>query len=358
MTLNIETLLDGEKALEDAPKAQLADGRFCIPQHYLSYQHTLKSVEQILLDIDCDPRYPIFASQDPAASATDIGAGIYIQVGIIGIDNYKSDSNEQEKIVYGRKWRVEPQLPTSEIIQTAFLAVKKAREHEIRELFRFAYQSKSTTPFNNHHDLPLLSNSRDRVRSSAEADDAFTDEALFIPEIKQALKKVSYGNTQFELINLIPRPTGEYLVDLKVAVAPADQFNTDRSGSEQLPDLANVNFISFFVNKLTINYFLHQLMQELINISDRYIDETFFYRGFNRFSWDNDVAAIAQLSTEVRQLHKSEDAKNFTLHWQQTNYETDQSRIPVVSSGPLWSKLQNQLNSFSLMESTMPIRAF
>jgi len=63
MILNIETLLDGEKALENAPKTELADGRFCIPQHYLSYQHTLKSVEQILLDIDCDPRYPILPAK-------------------------------------------------------------------------------------------------------------------------------------------------------------------------------------------------------------------------------------------------------------------------------------------------------
>lgn len=358
MTINIETLLDGEKALENAPKTALADGRLCIPQHYLSYHHTLKSVEQIILDIDCDPRYPIFVSQDNTAASQDPNAGIYIQVGIIGIDNYKSASNAQEKIVYGRKWRVEPQLPTSEIIQTVFLAVKKAREHEIRELFRLAYQGKSTTPFNNHHDLPLLTNSRDRVRTPVLTDDAFTDEALFITKIKQVLRNVSYGNNQFELMNLMPRPTGEYLVDLQVTKVPTDQFNTDRVGSEQLSDLADVNYMSFFINKLTVNYFLHQLMQELINISDRYIDETFFYRGFNRFSWDNDVAAISQLSTEVRQLHKSEDAKNFTLHWQQTNYETDQSRIPVVSSGPLWSKLQNQLDSFSLMESTMPIRAF
>lgn len=358
MTLNIETLLDGEKALENAPKAELADGRFCIPQHYLSYQHTLKSVEQILLDIDCDPRYPVFASQDSAASATDPDAGIYIQVGIIGIDNYKSASNDQEKIVYGRKWRVEPQLPTSEIIQTVFLAVKKAREHEIRELFRLTYQDKLTTPFNNHHDLPLLSNSRDRVRHSNSfndtdlnsicLNDTYSNAALFRTEIEHVLKNVYYGGTKFELMSLILRPTGEYLVDL----------NVTQAGSEQLADLTNVKFVSFFINTLNVNYFLYQLMQQLINISDRYIDETFFYRGFNRFSWDNDVAAIAQLSTEVRQLHKTEDAKNFTLHWQQNNYETDRSRIPVVSSGPLWSKLKNQLDSFSLMESTMPIRAF
>ena len=134
MTLNIETLLEGEKALKNAPKTELADGRLCVPQHYLSYQHTLQSVEQLLLNIDFDPRYPIFVSQDGSGNSSSI----YIQVGVVGADNSTTSNaeNSQDKIVYGREWRIEPQLPTSEIIQTVFLALKKAREHEVRELFR------------------------------------------------------------------------------------------------------------------------------------------------------------------------------------------------------------------------------
>jgi hypothetical protein len=132
-------------------------------QHYLSYQHSLQSVEQLLLDIDFDPRYPIFVSQADADLSAKTGSGLYVQVGIVGVDNYKSSDNGQEKLVYGRKWRVEPQLPSSEIIQTIFLALKKAREHEIRELFRLEHKDKMTTPLNNHHDFPLLTNSRDRL---------------------------------------------------------------------------------------------------------------------------------------------------------------------------------------------------
>jgi hypothetical protein len=341
MTLNIETLLDGENALENAPKAELADGRFCIPQHYLSYQHTLQSVEQILLDIDCDPRYPIFASQDTSSRE----AGIYIQVGIIGIDNYKADTNVQEKIVYGRKWRVEPQLPTSEIIQTVFLALKKAREHEIRELFRLEYRDKITTPFNNHHDLPLLTNSRERLQQ-AENSSNTQDTALFNADIEQVLDSVYYDGTKFELLSFMKRPTGEYLIELASVQNP----------NQSLSDLNSTSFISFFMSKLNINHFLNQLMQQLINLSDRYIDENFHYRGFNRFSWNNNVKAIAQLSSEVRQLHKSEDAESFNLHWKKNNYETDRSRIPVVSSGQLWHKLKKQLAPFSPSESTLPIK--
>ena len=334
--LNIETLLDGEKALDNAPKTALADGRFCIPQHYLSYQHSLQSVEQLLMDIDFDPRYPIFASQDDA--------GIYVQVGIIGVDNYKSANNGQEKVVYGRKWRVEPQLPSSEIIQTVFLALKKAREHEIRELFRLKHQDKMTTPFNNHHDLPLLTNSRERLQPPT---NNTQPQALVRIEIEKIIKTIRYDSVQFELLSFMLRPTGEYLVELKLLPA----------AGRLLAELSDTKYISFMLAKPTVSYFTHQLMQHLIQLSDRYIDEQFHYRGFNRFSWENDVTAIAQLSTEVRQLHKSADLDSFNQHWQQSNYETDRSRIPVLSSGPLWYKLKRQLASFSPIESTLPIKS-
>ncbi|MGK0247802.1 MAG: hypothetical protein ACI910_000529 [Oleispira sp.] len=336
MMLNIETLLDGEKALENAPKAALADGRFCIPQHYLSYQHSLQSVEQLLMDIDFDPRYPIFASHDEA--------GIYVQIGIIGVDNYKSSHGMQEKVVYGRKWRVEPQLPSSEIIQTVFLALKKAREHEIRELFRLEHQEKMTTPFNNHHDLPLLTNSRERLQPAM---DDTKIKVLFSVEIESILKTIRYDGVQFELFSFMFRPTGEYLVELTLLP----------QAGRQLAELSGTKYISFMLAKPTLNYFFHQLMQHLIHLSDRYIDEQFHYREFNRFSWENDVKAIAQVSTEVRQLHKAVDLDGFNQHWQQSNYETDRSRIPVLSSGPLWYKLKRQLASFSPVESTLPIKS-
>ena len=351
MASNFETLLAGEKALDNAPKTELADGRFCIPQHYLSYQHTLQSVEQLLLDIDFDPRYPVFVSQDDPSE----NSSIYIQVGIIGTDNYKAstDSNvqsqsKQEKVVYGRKWRIEPQLPTSEIIQTVFLALKKAREHEVRELFRIELQNKITTPFNNHHDLPLLTNSRERLQAKPDTSEKQNQALLFKCEIERILSTLRYGGVKFELMNFIPRPTKEYLVDLRVI----------HGDDQSLIELKATKFISIFISELNINYLLHSLMQQMIQFSDRYVDESFYYRGFNRFSWDNSIKAIAELSSEVRQLHKSKEAQDFALNWQKNNYETDRSRIPVVTSGKLWHKLKIQLEPFSPIESTLPIRSY
>ena len=71
MSSTIETLLAGETALSNAPKTELADGRLCVPQHYLSYSHTLPSVEALVLDIEYDARYPVFVCQD-AVSSTNL----------------------------------------------------------------------------------------------------------------------------------------------------------------------------------------------------------------------------------------------------------------------------------------------
>ena len=348
-SVETEPLLEGEQALENAPKTELADGRLCVPQHYLSYNHTLQSVEALVLNIDYDPRYPIFVSKEET--------GLYIQVGIIGVDNYPTNftnpSNEsQTKIVYGRKWRVEPQLPSSEIIQTVFLALKKAREHEVRELFRLQHNDKTTTPFNNHHDLPLLARNELRLQSSIPDNSLSKNNNVsnFNQQLEQTLQNVSYDGNRFELLSFMKRPSGQYLIEL-ILIREMEQEMT----REMQQEVKAQTYISFFLHQLNINQFLHQLMQHFIDVSNRHVDEHFRYRGFTRFSWNNSVAAIAEISAEVRQLHKGESLNNFHQHWQQTNYETDRSRIPTPTAGELWNKIQLQLEQFSPLVNTLPV---
>lgn len=52
----------------------------------------------------------------------------------------------------GRKWYLSPHMTRSEIVQTAFLAVLTALEHEARESFRF----KGVTVLDPHLDLDNL----------------------------------------------------------------------------------------------------------------------------------------------------------------------------------------------------------
>jgi len=344
MTVQLEPLLPGEKAVKNAPKAELADGRHCIPQHYLSYQHSLASVEALVLDIEFDPRYPIFASQD--------SGGIYIQVGVIGYDNYQATALQNKaKLVYGRKWRVEPKLPTSEIIQTIFLALKKAREHEVRELFRLQLQDMITTPFNGHHDLPLLTTCRDQLQAplSPKSVEPGIDVDLLNKQraLEAVLHTISYAGASFEVSNLLQIPSGYWLVELALQVG--------KGTSVALAELSEKSRLHFVVEQVDSTEVLQQLMQQLIQLSDRFVDEYFYYRGFNRFSWKHNVEAIAQLSCDVRQLHKQTQAQKFTEYWQKSNYETDLSRIPTLEPGPLWLKIKAQLAEFSPVESTLPM---
>ncbi|MCO1335298.1 hypothetical protein MO867_13250 [Microbulbifer sp. OS29] len=135
----------GESPIEHTPNVSQENGNHCIPQHYLIYMHTRETVGQLVLEIDYSVNCLICVDQD--------AGGIFIQVGVVGPDNYRGDARDN-KIVYGRNWQVESTLPASEIIQTGFLAIKKAREHEIRERFRLKSGAYIGTPFNNHHDLP------------------------------------------------------------------------------------------------------------------------------------------------------------------------------------------------------------
>lgn len=287
-------LLDGERAPEGAPVAKLAEDLNCIPQHYLVYQHTRKSVEQLVMKIHYHDRYPIFVSEDEG--------GIYIQIGVIGWDNYlPREQQSGSKIVYGRKWRVEPQLPSSEIIQTVFLAIKKAREHEIRELFQVQIHQCQATPFNNHHDLPMMAHCRSLVQK------ARTSSTL-----EDDLSLIQYDGARFSISHQEQRHTGQWLVEL--SIIPGDQT--------ELPEICNMarenKFITLLLEDLDSNELLHRLMRCLLDISDRHVDEHFQFEGFARFSWQHQVMTIAELSVATRQLHHQPGAFEFKKLWRQT----------------------------------------
>ena len=51
-----------------------------------------------------------------------------------------------------RKWRISPNITKSELVQTAFLAVSTAEEHEMRENFKY----KGAAIFAPHYDVDKL----------------------------------------------------------------------------------------------------------------------------------------------------------------------------------------------------------
>jgi hypothetical protein len=108
----------GETPMPLAPCIQLMNGESCIPQHYLQFEQTVESVSAILNDIESVNDILLFCGRDES--------GLYLQAGSIGSDNYKRKGDTGDRrIVYGRRWRIDTYIPTSEVIQTAFLAIKK-----------------------------------------------------------------------------------------------------------------------------------------------------------------------------------------------------------------------------------------
>lgn len=334
--MNKPELLQGEYTLGTPPTTKL-NGEDCVPQHYLQYQHTLETVESLLLQLDFDQHYPIFAAQDET--------GIYIQIGIIGVDNYLPEAQQQAKIVYGRKWRVEPNLPTSEIIQTVLLALKTAREHEIRELFKLKLaqphgeSAKTTTPFNNHHDLPLLVKS---YRSDALIYEQQTEE--FWHDIQRQLEQVRYDGVEFYLHHYQRLSSESYLVEIELL--PVAKIT--------LPELAKQQFLAFTIDKLNFNQVIFELMAQLITLSNRYVEEHFTFQDIPRFSRQYDVKAIAELSVTTRQLHKSVESAEFNDLWLQSNYETDLTRVPNLRRSTLNEKLMEQLQKLGPISGELP----
>lgn len=318
------TLRLGEKVMSKAPKVLLSNGNYCIPQHYLTYHHTLESVEALICDIEYDSRYIVFAAQSASS--------IYIQVGVVGHDNYHKKSSlkaNEEKLLFGRKWRVEPELPTSEIIQSVFLAIKKSREHEVRELFKLTLDDSTTTPFNTHIDLPLMAEFYEQKHRT---DEITTDSPK--QKINKALQKISYDHANLSLHDVNQRDNGLWLVDIDV----------QQSTRSTLSEMNNTR-LYLMVEDLSLNTLSRALMDEFIRLSDRHVDEHFSYQGFNRFNPAIDIADIADLSQQSR---KQELAAHFAREFTETNKQVDLMRIPPVKAGALALKYKQVIEQFQL----------
>lgn len=319
-------LRQGEKVMPAAPKILLSNGDYCIPQHYLTYHHTLQSVEALICDIDYDPRYVVFAAQESDA--------IYIQVGVVGHDNYHKKSKNKPndlKLLFGRKWRVESELPTSEVIQSVFLAIKKSREHEVRELFKLQLENSTTTPFNTHIDLPLMAEFYVQKETTATPSDTQSPEA----QINSVLNLITYDHSTFSLQGVQQRGNGLWLVDIDV----------HQTGRSTLPEMVDTT-LYLMIESLTLNSLSRALMEELVRLSDLHVDQHFSYKGFHRFDPAIDIADIADLSQQTRQ---HELAAHFEREFSKTNQQVDLKRIPTVhQAGPLAKKHKNIIEKFQM----------
>lgn len=325
-------LLAGEMPIDNAPVIPISQHENCIPQHYLKFQHSQETVETLVLDMHFSERFPIFVGQE--------NGQLFLQVGVIGVDNYQSASSDNaEKVVFGRKWRVEPLLPTSEIIQTAFLAVQKAREHEVRELFRVRESNQVTTPFNNHHDLPLMAQSRDWEPCRQVSVERTSPSA----DINRWLKSIQYDHATLSFQKLVQLAPSSWAVSFRIT---PDE-------STRLPELAHRDeFI--LLDALNQNTLYFAVMDKFLAMSNEYVEKHFTFKGFNRFSREHSVVAIGQLSAKTRERESRKIADSFSQTYSDTHYEVDKSRVPKLSDSPLSQKIRHQLTRLNVELEPMP----
>ena len=320
-----------EIPMPGAPAVKLDNGDSCIPQHYLKYEHSLKSVQEIVSHIEFSKKYPVFVCEDEC--------GLYVQVGVIGHDNYKRGAGQPLKIVYGRKWRVEANLPTAEVVQTVFLALKKAREHEVRELLtlKCVVSGHVSTPFNNHHDIVFMAQNREffepresRMRS---------DETL-AGRICACLGALRFDGRGFVFIDVEECRNGSILVDV------------DLSGKAvNMPEISGR--LSILVRDFNENELLYGLMEEFLRLSDRHVDEHFKYLDFARFSRKQSIARIGEMSILLRNQDLS--GTDFDKTFFDMNYEVDATRVPKLGEGVLADKIREDLRSFGVLDGQLPI---
>ena len=328
----------GEYCLISAPVVDLPNGQTCVPQHFYGYSHSLESVEHLLGKISFDKAFPIFCAEDEQ--------GLFIQVGIIGRENYeKKVPDRSKKIVYGRKWRVEVNLPTSEIVQTVFLALKKTREHEIRELFSLkAEDGKSvSTPFNSHHDLPLMAQYAELFDLSMDPDADFD-----MNVINQTFERLSFDQTRIECLDMCTRRNGKFLIDII--------FHIGNAAQDPQIEFAELHGIecTLVLNKACINELLYEVMQCLVNLSDRYVEEHFSFNSFRRFSRNNNIQAIGDFSINTRKIHEgtlNEEGKRLIS---EHNCQVDESRAPLIKLAQQKQRLASSFMQTEAMEGFLP----
>ena len=321
-----QPVLEGETPITGAPRVQISSQLSCIPQHFLNYAHTRSSVEAILHAIECDDHFIPFVNET--------SEGLFIQIGIIGRDNYTpSHKQNGAKIVYGRKWRVEPNLPSSEIIQTVFLAIKTAREHEVRECFRVRLGGHWTTPFNNHHDLPLMARCADHLNRPSQEEIAQPITAL--------TDIIRYDHARLNCTGLEQRKNGQWIIDLSLTPSP----------KSHLPDVCAGIALSIITADLKMNTILHAIMDALIQASNDYVAQVFKYKDFARFEPSVDVLRLSALSLSVRD---SQHEAHFKGEITSARYDTDATRVPTLHKGSYGEKIKAKLIALNVQAGFLP----
>lgn len=296
----------GETPLPFAPRIRLDGGSSAVPQQYLGVQRTLENLENILADITVPKGFLLFAGQ--------LGQTLFIVAAIFGEENYPKGpaSAGQDKVVYGRRWLIEPTTTTSEVVQTAMLAVKKAREHELREKFSVSINrfKNKATPFNCHQDLPLMVKSQQSLMIACTR--------LTKSGIVDVLQSIRIEGLELKFRGLVE--LGERrIVDVFVAQQDKRMVFAELNGRA----------LTVVCEEQSIEHFVHQLFNTCLQLVDRFVEENTTFKGFARFSHDVSPVAVAEFSYLTRNVTANDS--RFDAQFEDMSYRVDSAKAPTIS---------------------------
>jgi len=320
----------GETPLPFSPRVPVADGAPVVPQQFLDVRRSLANLENVLAEVSVPDGFQLFAGEENKV--------LFLIVGVIGEENYPQGDTvaDKPKIVYGRRWLIEPTTPTSEVVQTALLAIKKAREHELRERFKVTVESKQqvATPFNCHQDLPLMASHR----ALFEQDDSSEMTGLALENL---LSLVTLAGMTFELVQRV-QLTHHSIVELLVR-----------------PQVVDCDFQELLCEPLIVvveapgrAHFLHQLFNACLAKSDRFVEERVAFDGYQRFSHRSSPLEIAKFSIMTRNL-KSTNAL-FQKQFKDMSYRVDSAKAPAFNGGKLGMQQRELVASYPELQGYRP----
>ncbi len=321
----------GELALPFAPSIIANDGEKVVPQQYLHVKRTLDSVENILSRIVVPDGFQLFAGQENGM--------VYLLCAVVGEENYPVDTSKEvtPKIVYGRRWLLEPSTPTSEVIQTAYLAIQKVREHELREkvvLRTNSQKGSKATPFNCHMDLPLMV--AEMSTGHPKPIVSFDIQKLLRDLTVDGMSVICNGSSELS--------QGRTLFDIELQARNA--------GPSHFHDLEGKSFSVISISDDHVAFF-HSLFEELNSMSNSLISETFEFDGFKRFSRRLDPVRVANFSVKTRNI-KSNDGR-FQHAFKDMSYEVDAAKAPFINQGELGEQQRDFVRSFPDLTGYLPL---
>lgn len=384
----------GEAALYHAPTIQLDNGKTAIPQQFLHYQRTRKNVENIISKIRFSMNFPLFVHEENNC--------LFLQVGIVGHENYTTDTaiHIRPKIVYGRRWYIEPHTPTSEVIQTAYLAIQKAREHELREYVHLKVtvnqQTYDTTPFNTHMDLPLMANNAELFDKTdptvwqsglqamqaqsrqpvSQADDSPRQDIknVLTTAVINCLKKVSLGGLTFTVNQVLALDEQTWLfvvnsVGTETACEAMRAYFPEQIAATYplIIDMTNINHVSNIANHTNMpndqetfihkqaDIILHRLMQAMIDKSNHYVSQHFYFDDFARFDSRISPIEVAKFSLNTRKIKKKQQSDQFKQQFKLMVATVDSKKAPMYAQNlNLYQQQRQAVTRHTVLDGYLP----